>query len=300
MTALSRRQLIGLVLLTLMWGLNWPVMKLALREISPLYFRSLTMGLGALVLAGYFALQGIRLLPKGFNEWRTVVVLGLPNILGWHTLSIIGVSQLPAGRAAILGFTMPVWTVLLGVLFYRDTLSPRVLLAVAAVLTGIALLLWNEWAQLAGQPTGIAWMQGAALSWALGTIWMRRAQLTLPAETLVVWMMALSALLVMLLAIALEPPPAWHFSTAVWVSLVWSVLINYGAAQVIWFALARELPPATSAMSIMAVPLIGTLSAPLIVGEWPHWQDMAAMVCVVVAIGAVLLRRGATATKARA
>ena len=77
----------------------------------------------------------------------------------------------------------------------------------------------------------------------------------------------------------------------VWVSLVWAVLINYGAAQVIWFGLARALPPATSAMSVMAVPLIGTLSAPLIVGEWPRWQDLAAMVCVVVAIGAVLLSR---------
>ena len=139
-----------------------------------------------------------------------------------------------------------------------------VVLDVVAVLSGIALLLWNEWAQLAGRPEGIAWMQGAALCWALGTIWMRRAQLTLPAQTLVVWMMLMSAAVIMLLAVALEPPQRWHFSTAVWVSLVWSVLINYGAAQVIWFALARELPAATSAMSVMAVPLIGTLSAPLI------------------------------------
>ncbi|MCB1978875.1 MAG: DMT family transporter [Burkholderiaceae bacterium] len=291
MTPLSRRQLIGLVLLTLMWGLNWPVMKLALREISPLHFRGLTMGLGAMVLAGYFAAQGIRLWPKGLSEWRTVLVLGGPNILGWHALSIIGVAHLPAGRAAILGFTMPVWTVLLGTLLYREQLTARLLLAVVAVLCGIGLLLWNEWAQLAGQPVGIAWMQGAALCWAVGTIWMRRAQLTLPAEALVVWMMVLSAAVIMLLAWALEPSQHGNLSAAIWVSLVWSVLINYGAAQVVWFALARELPATTSAMSVMAVPLIGTLSAPLIVGEWPHWQDLAAMLCVVVAIGAVLLRR---------
>jgi len=292
MTALSRRQLTGLVLLTLMWGLNWPIMKLALREIAPLHFRGLTMALGALALAVYFGAQGIRLLPRGRAEWRDVVVLGLPNILGWHALSIIGVAYLPAGRAAILGFTMPVWTVLLGVLFYREKLSARLLLAVAAVSCGITLLLWNEWARLAGNPVGIAWMQGAALCWALGTIWMRRAQLTLPAETLVVWMMVLAAAAMAALALLTEPAQAWRLSPAVWASLVWSVLINYGAAQVIWFALARALPASTSAMSVMAVPLIGTLSAPLIVGEWPHWQDMAAMVCVVVAIGAVLLRRG--------
>ncbi|MBP9955101.1 MAG: DMT family transporter [Ottowia sp.] len=291
MTTLTRRQLIGLLLLTLMWGLNWPIMKLSLRELAPLHFRALTMGLGALALAACFRAQGLRLWPRGGAEWRDVFVLGLPNILGWHALSIIGVSQLPAGRAAILGFTMPVWTVLLSVLFYRERLTGRLLLAVAAVLAGITLLLWNELAQLAGRPAGIAWMQGAAFAWALGTIWMRRARLTLPAESLVVWMMAWSALVLALLAAWLEPPQRWVFSAPVWVSLAWGALINYGAAQVIWFALARALPPSVSAMSVMAVPLISTLSAPLIVGEWPGWQDLAAMACVVVAIGAVLLRR---------
>ena len=290
-TALSRRQLIGLVVLTLMWGLNWPVMKLSLREIGPLHFRALTMALGAVGLALFFRARGLRLLPRGAGEWRHVLVLGLPNMLGWHGLSIIGLTQLPAGRAAILGFTMPVWTVLLGVLFYRERLTGRLVLAVVTVLAGITLLLWNELAQLAGRPAGIVWMQGAALCWALGTIWMRRARLTLPPEALVVWMMAWSAAVIAVLAALLEPPQAWHFSPGVWVSLVWAVLINYGAAQVIWFGLARALPPATSAMSVMAVPLIGTLSAPLIVGEWPRWQDLAAMVCVVVAIGAVLLKR---------
>ena len=53
--------------------------------------------------------------------------------------------------------------------------------------------------------------------------------------------------------------------------------------------LARNLPPATSAMSIMAIPLIGTLSATVIVGEWPHWQDFVAIGFVMAAIAAVLL-----------
>lgn len=291
MPTLSRRQLIGLLLLTLMWGLNWPIMKLALRELPPLHFRAATMMGGALVLAAYFGWRGVRLLPRGAAEWRTVVVLGAPNILGWHALSIIGVAHLPAGRAAILGFTMPVWTVLLAVLFYGERFTARLALAVTAVLVGITLLLWSEAAHLAGSPAGIVWMQAAAFCWALGTIWMRRAHLTLPAETLVVWMMGLSAVLIEALALLLEPLPDWQLSAPVWASVAWSVLVNYGAAQAIWFALARALPPSTSAMSVMAVPIVGVLSSPLIVGEWPGWQDLAAMACVVVAIGAVLLPR---------
>ncbi len=291
-TGLSARQLLALLLLTLMWGVNWPVMKLSLRELDPLHFRALTMFFGTLALAVYFAARGVRLWPSGGAEWRVIPLLGLPNILGWHTLSIMGVAHLPAGRAAILGFTMPVWTVLISVLFLGERLTTRLALAVLAVLAGITLLLWNEWAQLAGSPVGIAWMQGAALAWALGTIGMRRVAFTLPPQALVVWMMVMASLVLIVLAVALEPAQQWQFSLPMWASLVWAVLINYGAAQVIWFGLARALPPPVSAMSVMAVPLIGTLSAPLIVGEWPQWQDLAAMVCVVVAIGAVLLRRG--------
>ncbi len=291
MPALTRRQLIGLLLLTLMWGLNWPIMKISLRELAPLHFRAATMMGGALMLALYFHARGVRMLPQGAREWRDVVVLGAPNILGWHALSIIGVAHLPAGRAAILGFTMPVWTVLLSVLFYGERFSARLAVAVGAVLAGISLLLWNELGHLAGSPAGIAWMQAAAFCWALGTIWMRRARLTLPAEALVVWMMVLAAIAIELLALTLEPPQDWRLSAPVWASLVWSVLINYGAAQVIWFALARALPPSTSAMSVMAVPMVGVLSSPLIVGEWPSGTDLAALGFVVLAIGAVLLRR---------
>ncbi|WP_423457941.1 DMT family transporter [Ottowia sp. VDI28] len=291
MNALTRRQLVGLTLLTLMWGLNWPMMKLTLREIPPLHFRALTMSLGAMGLWLFFRTQGLRMTPRGSREWRDVVVLGLPNMLGWHGFSIIALTQLPAGRAATLGFTMPVWTVMLSVLLYREPLSKRLVVAVVAVLAGITLLLWNELEQLGGRPAGILWMQGAAVCWALGTIWMRRATLTLPAEALVVWMMGLSAIVMIILAVAFEPAQTWDFSPAIWASLVWAVLINYGAAQVVWFRLARALPPSTSAMSLMAIPLIGVLSAPLIVGEWPHWQDLAAMACIVVAMGAVLLRR---------
>ncbi len=288
---LTRRQLWALVALTLMWGINWPMMKLSLRELSPLYFRALTMTGGALWLYFFFRSRGVRMWPHA-DEWRSVLVLGLPNMLGWHTLSIMGVRELASGRAAVLGFTMPIWTVLLGVAFFGQALTRRVALASAAVLVAIALLLADELVSLSGRPVGIAWMEGAALCWALGTLMMRRAQLTLPVEALTVWMMALSAVALWVMALALEPWPVFHFSGPMWLSLAYGVLINYGFAQIIWFGLARHLPPATSAMSIMAIPLIGTLSATVIVGEYPGWQDLLAVGFVMVAIAAVLLPPG--------
>ncbi len=285
---ITRRQLAALVALTLMWGINWPMMKFSLRELSPLYFRALTMTAGSIFLYSWYSARGLRMLPQG-AEWRSVVTLGLPNILGWHTISILGVKELASGRAAILGFTMPIWTVLLGALFLGQRVTRRTVIAVFAVGVAIALLTSSEFTALTGRPLGIVWMEIAAISWAIGTLMMRRAHLTLPVETLTIWMMILSSICLWIIAFISEPWPSWQFSGPMWASLAYGALVNYGFAQTLWAGLARHLPPATSAMSVMAIPLVGTLSATVIVGEWPHWQDYLAIVFVMAAIAAVLL-----------
>ena len=295
-SVISRQQLIGLVGITLMWGINWPMMKIALREVSPMYFRGVTMGLGALWLLFYFRLQGLRLWPQTRREWRDIVLLGIPNMFLWHALSILGVMSLPSGRASILGFTMPVWTVVIGVMFMGAQFTPRIIAAVVATLAAIGLLISHEFTALQGQPMGILWMELGALSWAIGTLWMRRISFTMPVQSLTVWMMLISSPLILLVAAGTETWPTWELSPLAWGSLAYAVLINYGFAQIIWFGMARDLPPATSAMSIMAVPVVGTLSASLLIGELPHWQDYAAMVCVVLAIAAVLLPKRVIAT----
>ena len=295
-SVISRQQLIGLVGITLMWGINWPMMKIALREVSPMYFRGVTMGLGAVWLLFYFRFQGLRLWPQTLREWRDIVLLGIPNMFLWHALSIMGVMSLPSGRASILGFTMPVWTVVIGVMFMGAQFTPRIIAAVVATLAAIGLLISHEFTVLQGQPMGILWMELGALSWAVGTLWMRRISFTMPVQSLTVWMMLISSPMILLVGASTETWPTWELSPLAWGSLAYAVLINYGFAQIIWFGMARDLPPATSAMSIMAVPVVGTLSASLLIGELPHWQDYAAMVCVVLAIAAVLLPKRVIAT----
>ena len=285
---ISRRQLLALVALTLMWGVNWPMMKLSLQQISPLYFRASTMLLGASWLFAYAAVRGERMRPIG-REWLSIAVLGLPNVLGWHIMSIFGVQELASGRAAILGFTMPIFTVLIGAVFFGERITARLRLAVLCVGVAIGLLLWHEIQGLSGRPTGVAWMLGGAISWALGTLLFRRAHLTLSPLVVTVWMLLLGSFVVWALALCLEPlPRPSAFSPVMWGSLAYGVFINYGFAQLIWFGIARDLPASTSTMSLMAIPLVGTLSATVITAEMPHWQDWIAMVFVMVAIASVL------------
>ncbi len=284
--------LLGLIGLTLAWGLNWPIMKFSLREISPLYFRACTMTGGALLLLAWFSARGQDMrLPR--SAWLPLAALALPNVLGWHLFSILGVQELASGRAAILGFTMPIWTTVLAVLFFGEPLTRRAVLGAACAAIAIALLVGQEAVLVAGRPLGIVWMQLAALSWALGTILMRRSRLALTTQSMTVWMMLFSSAAFWVIAPLAEPWPSWQFSAPMWLAIAWGVAINYGIAQVIWFHLARTLPPTASAFSIMAVPIVGTVSAIAIVGEVPHWQDWAAALFVILAIASALLGRPA-------
>jgi drug/metabolite transporter (DMT)-like permease len=280
----TRRQWIQLGVLTLLWGLNWPMMKFSLREVSPLYFRAITMSGGTLTLLAFFAWRGVPLGVTRAQAWR-LFWLALPNIIGWHLCSIIGLSQLPAGRAGILAFTMPVWTVLVTVVLFGERMSTRSWLAVGSGIAAVGLLAANELVALSGRPIGVLWLQAAALSWALGTVLMRRSSLPLPTEAVTIWMMLFGSAFFWAAAPLVEPGPAWSvWRAATWWSLGYGVFLNFGFAQIIWFGLVRALPARASAFSVMAVPLVGIASATAVVGEVPHATDWLAALFIALAI----------------
>lgn len=290
MMALTRRQWLLLGVLTLLWGLNWPMMKFTLREVSPLYFRAITMTGGTVTLIAFFAWRGVPLAVSRADALR-LAWLALPNIIGWHLCSIIGLAQLPSGRAAVLAFTMPVWTVLLSVLFFGERMSARSWLAVVAAITAVGLLAANELMALAGRPVGVLWLQIAALSWALGTVLMRRSALAVPTEAVTTWMMVFGSLFFWVAAPLVEPWPVWgQWHSPTWWAMAYGVFLNFGFAQLIWFGLARSLPAQASAFSVMAVPLVGIATATAIVGEVPRATDWLAALCIAIALASATAR----------
>ena len=288
---LSRRQIVLLVMLTLLWGINWPVMKYSLRELTPLYFRALTMTGGCVFLAAWMFSQHITLKIR-WQDFTQIFWLALPNVVGWHMFSILGVQELASGRAAILGFTMPIWTALLSVVVLGQRLNFRLWVSIVAAAAAVGLLSFNELTQMSGRPIGIIWMQIGAFFWGLGTVLFGRIKpKEIPVQTITVWMLAIGSSCFWLMAIFTEPPPAWHFSGHMWLALAYGIFINFGIAQLIWFSLASSLPPSASAFSIMAVPLVGIFSAAAIVHETPHLSDLVAAGCVMIAIASAVLRQ---------
>lgn len=288
MHSLSRQQLLALVCITGVWGLNWPVMKIGVTDYPPLTFRVISMWLGLPVLA-----LGLLVLRAPFRiartHWRELAWLTLFNMVIWHALMIIAVKSLTSGRAAILGYSMPIFSALLGAWLFGNRLTWRGWSGVAAAALGVLLLLWHEISNFAGKPVGVLLALVSALAWAMGIQLMRRTTMTVPTLTISFWMTTLTTLVMTVLAVGFEGPQWKAPSAATWGAIVYNAVLIFGLVQTLWLSLARHLTPVASTLSVMLIPVIGVFSGALWLGEVLHWQDHAAVGLMLLAIASVLL-----------
>ncbi|NML42332.1 DMT family transporter [Ramlibacter sp. G-1-2-2] len=287
MQALSRQQLVILAFITLAWGINWPVMKLGVTVYPPLTFRTLSMWLGLPVLAlGLVLLKVPFRIPRA--SWRELLWLSATNMFVWHVAILFAVRTLSSGRSAILGYTMPIFSAVLGALVYQTPLPRRAWGGVGAAALGVLLLLWHELTGFAGRPWGVLLALVAAATWALGTQELRRTRIAQPALTIAFWMTVLTTLLMTVLATVFESSQ-WRMPDATaGAAILYNAVLIFGFAQAAWIYLARNLPPVASTLSVMLIPVLGVFSGAVWLHEALHWQDWAAVGLMVLAIATVL------------
>jgi drug/metabolite transporter (DMT)-like permease len=287
MHALTPRQWILLTLLTVVWGFNWPVMKLGVTGFPPLTYRMLCLFIGTPVLGlVLLALKVPFKVPRQY--WKELLILSIFNMFFWHALIIIAVSLLSSGRSAILGYTMPIFSAVIGAVIFKTQLSKRNWTGVTAAAIGVIFLLWHELVNLSGKPVGVLLALGAASSWALGTQLLRRTTIPLPTLTLSFWMTALTSAVFPVLAMVFESDQ-WIVPTPThWASILYNAVLVFGFAHSAWFYLARSLPPVASTLSVMMIPILGVFIGALALNELLHWQDWAAMGLMIVSIASVL------------
>ncbi|HEX2543384.1 MAG TPA: DMT family transporter [Ramlibacter sp.] len=287
MHVLSRRQLVLLVLLTLVWGVNWPVMKVGVTVYPPLTFRALSMLLGLPVLGlGLVLLKVPFRIPR--RHWGELLWLAATNMFVWHVCIILAMRTLSSGRAAILGYTMPIFSAVIGALFFASPLARRAWAGVSAAALGVLLLLWHELTNLAGRPGGVLLALAAAATWALGTQALRRTRIDTPALTISFWMTALTTVVMTVVSIAFEHQD-WRLPDAVaGGTILFNAVLIFGFAHAAWFYLARELPPVASTLSVMMIPVLGVFSGAVWLKEQVHWQDWVAVGLMMLAIASVL------------
>lgn len=281
-----------LALVTLGWGFAWPFIKIVLAEMPPLTFRTvcLLVGGGGVLVLARMAGQPLEV-PR--RHWPRMLALSACNIVGWNVFMIYGVAFLPSGRAALLGYTMPLWSAILSVWLLDERLTARRGLSLALGMGGIAILLAADLAAMAGAVNGIALMLAAAMSWGLGTVLLKRFALPIPTASLTGWTMVAGGVPIAAAAIALESDRWQPVSSLAALALLYSVVVAFMFCYWAWHRLVLLVPVAVSSMALLATPVVGMLSGVWLLGEPLTWHEVAAGAFIVGGIALVIRPREA-------
>ena len=264
-------------------------MKMALSEIPVWWFRSicLLIGGGSLLLIAGVSRQIVTL--QRF-EIRPLLLCTLLNVAGWHLFSAYGVSLMPAGRAVIIAFTMPVWASVLSSFFLDEPLTKNKLIALGLGIAGLAVLIGPDLVILKSAPIGALFMLGAAVSWAFGTVAFKRTKWVASTSALAGWQLVLAGVPIMIGAILLEPMPKWDaISPSTLYSMIYILAFPMVFCQWAYLKAVRSFPASLAAISTLGIPVVGVYSSALILEEHVGLQEFFALVLICAALGAVLL-----------
>jgi len=296
-TTLPRSTWWLLATLTLGWGMNWPMMKIALAEFPVWTFRCLSVVAGGAAMFAVARLSGDKLrIPR--DELRMLVITALFNVTLWNVFVGYGVRALPAGRAVILAFTMPVWTVLISAFVLRERLTRRKMAGVGLGMGGLVLLLGDSLKVLGDAPYGTVMILLAAVSWACGTVLMKRYPSSLSTSAFTAWSLVIGGLPLAIGAALLEGI-TWHpVSNAALGALLYNIFIAFLLCYWLWFRIVTLAPAGVSALGTLLIPVVGITSGVVMLGERPGVADMGAMVLIIAALATVLVPARSTSAQA--
>ena len=287
----------GLLAIVLIWGLNFPVMKVALDQVPPLALNALRFPLAAATLAVLLRLQGRRLVPRR-RDWGKVALLGALGHVVFQICFVYSLDLTLTGNAALLLATSPVWVVLLGTAMGKERFNPWALWGSLITLAGMALLIFGDGgggesgdgASAGGNIYGDLLMVGAAVSWALYTVLGRRAVKRHGALEVTGWAMWAGAPVL----VATGMPDLWRIglgsiSLAVWGAAAYAGVLAVAVAYLLWYRAVGVLGQSSTAVYQNLVPVVALVAAWLWLDETPGVEQAAGT--VVILVGLLVARR---------
>lgn len=285
---IPRRALLLLLILTLVWGTNWPLFALAVAEVSVWTFRAVSCLVAGSLLLAYVRLRGgsVRIEPR---HRRVVLASCFLYMVVWNITSTYSAIMLPSGQASVLGFTMPLWAALFSWLIHREPLRGRMLVALGFGAAGVTLLMVPSFRDYAQAPLGLVLGLAGGAGWALGTIVLKRGQVPVSPAVLTGWQLLITA-------VPCAAGAAW-FGDWQWfvpgatsiLVIAYITLVPILVGNVCWISIVGLLPTQVAGLSAIAVPMVAMVSGALVHGEPLGPLQWLAMACTAVALGLVLL-----------
>lgn len=280
---------VWLVLLWLVWGTSWPAMRTVFLEMPVWQFRAVTCLLGGAALLAMATLAGgsIRL---ARGDWLPLTLASVFNMTIWHVTSGYGLTMIGAGHAAVVCYTMPIWTALLSAFFLKERLDARVFAALALGMGGVAVLASHDFAALGADPFGLVFVLAAAMSWAVGTILIKRRRWSAGINALAGWQLLMACVPIGLIALVTERLTMHTASGAALVSAVYVLVVGVILGYALWFKVVSLFSATIASIGALVTPVIGMASSAVLLDEPIGWREAAALALVASAVALVIFR----------
>jgi drug/metabolite transporter (DMT)-like permease len=250
-----------LILLILVWAASWPIMKIGVATVPPIWFACLRYAVATAVLVPIVWARGELRWPAPTDR-RLVLVSGLLQMAAFAALTMLALTILPPGRASILAYSTPLWVHPLAVWRRQERTSSRSALGVVAGLMGIVVIASPTLVRGGlGALGASAMLVTAAGAWAVAIVFVRAHRFTANPLGLAPWQTAVATLVLLLVAVMTEAPPRAISGTGL-LALLYAGVMATAFAYWAVVEVGRRLPATTLSVGLLATPTLGlTISA---------------------------------------
>lgn len=271
---------IALVILTVIWGYGWIVVKIALQYADPFTFAAVRTSIGTLLLCAIVMALGRRIERDRYGE---TLVLGLIQTGAFIGLTTWALTAGGAGKTAVLIFTMPFWTLLFARLMLGERIDALQWLVMALAAAGLVLVMepWVARGTVLSELLAVA----AGAVWGLAAVLTKRMQrrasidpLALAATQLVFGL----APLVLIAMLTPSRPIAW--TPEFILALAYSAVLTTALGWALWVYALQHVPAGVAGLSSLANPVLAVLFAWLQLGERPNTSELSGMLAIVGAL----------------
>lgn len=281
----------GLLLLAVAvaaWGFGWPVNKLILQELPPLWAVTLRSAIAALALFLIAAWRRQIVVPSR-DDFPVLLSITLLHMVGYAVLVSVGLLFVPVGRSVVLAYTTPLWVMPGAAIFLGERLTWRRISGVAIGLIGLAIMFnplgfdWHDRNAVFGN--GV--LLGGAFLWAANIVHIRGHTWRATPFDLVPWEMLLATLITAAIAALFTRVPEVRWTPSLILLMLYGAIP--GSAVAFWAAAvaSRNLPAVTTSLGLLGAPVVGILASALTLGETPSVTLIVGIAMIVggIAVG---------------
>lgn len=279
-----------LLVMIVSWGFSWPMAKIGVQYVSPIWFSFGRLATGAIAIFAVAAITGKLRLPER-RELPIILIVGLVQLGFYQMMISYGVAHTDASRAAILAYLTPFFVTPIAVLLFNEKCSLVKLLGLGCGFAGM-LVMFNpftfNWSDSASVFGNICLML-AALSTAGPMLYIRYTKWT-PAPMLVFpWQILVGTIPVFIIAVILEPTPHIEWTVELVGTNLYCGLIATTVGYLALISVSRRLPVINSSIALLIIPVLGITSSNLILGETLYRELIAAIILIIAGLTLVAL-----------